>query len=142
MAMGGSFLLNVGPDKNGCITDDYLKRLMEVGDWYNRISASLESVEHEENLYEIAPRCVLTRRDKVTYVHLCDGLNTEAVYLKKYPSVPKRAYMLNNGMELEILEAYSPSDFDGKEIPAKRLSIRGIPADKYATEPIIIAIEW
>jgi alpha-L-fucosidase len=37
MAMGGSYLLNVGPAPDGTITPAYADRLRTVGDWYGRM---------------------------------------------------------------------------------------------------------
>ena len=47
MAMGASYLLNVGPNAEGVITESYASRIRRVGDWYNRMQGCLECAEED-----------------------------------------------------------------------------------------------
>ncbi len=42
MAMGGSYLLNVGPDEKGEIPKEQSKIIKKVGKWYNKAKKALK----------------------------------------------------------------------------------------------------
>ena len=145
MAMGGSYLLNVGPDAKGVITESYEKKLMAVGDWYNRMEGCLECAEADEFNYESRHNaCIATKKNGKTYLHFYNGIISEAVALKSYPSLPKKVKLMNNGKELSFAIERLPEFFNGKtgkaEIPF--LHIYGIPADDFISEPIVLEVEW
>ncbi len=145
MALGASYLLNVGPDARGIITDEYAKRMLAVGDWYNRMQGCLECAEEDSFDYGISEgACIATRKDGKTYLHFYEGIASSAVSLRRYPSVPKGVRLMNSGEALEFSVTYLPELYDArcdKEQP-KCLYIRGIDADEYVSEPIVIEIEW
>lgn len=145
MAMGGSYLLNVGPDAKGVIIESYEKKLMAVGDWYNRMEGCLECAEADEFNYESRHNaCIATKKNGKTYLHFYNGIISEAVALKSYPSLPKKVKLMNNGKELSFAIERLPEFFNGKtgkaEIPF--LHIYGIPADGFISEPIVLEVEW
>jgi len=145
MAMGGSYILNVGPDAKGVITDKYADKLMAVADWYNRMEGCLECAEADEFNYESRHNaCIATKKNGKTYLHFYNGIISEAVALKSYPSLPKKVKLMNNGKELSFAIERLPEFFNGKtgkaEIPF--LHIYGIPADDFISEPIVLEVEW
>ena len=145
MAQGASYLLNVGPDAKGVITEEYERRLMNVADWYNRMEGCLEDHEEDTFGYEVVgDKYIATKKGGKTYLHFYDGIASTAVALKKYPGVPKRVRLMNTNETLAYDVIYLPEDFqneDGHAQP-KRLHIYGIDADSLASEPIVIEIEW
>ncbi len=145
MAQGASYLLNVGPDANGVITEEYEDHLMAVADWYNRMEGCLEGHDEDSFDYGICGgECITTKKDGKTYLHFYNGISSSAVALKRYPSEPKSVRLMNTGNALSYDVIYLPEDFqdaDGHAQP-KRLHIYGIDADAFASEPIVIEIEW
>ena len=145
MSMGGSYLLNVGPDAKGVITDKYADTLMAVADWYNRMEGCLECAEADSFNYESRHNaCIATKKNGKTYLHFYNGIISSAVALKSYPSLPKKVKLMNNGESLPFAIEVLPEFFNGStgkaEIPF--LHIYGIPADELISEPIVLEIEW
>lgn len=143
MSLGGSYLLNVGPDARGVITPAYADRLRAVGDWYNRMEGCLESAEEDSFDYHVYKYTdyTVTKKNGKTYLHFYDGVRSSSVALDRYPSIPKRVRLLNTGKDLpfanERLPEYAQSGRAGLY-----LHIYGIPADELVSEPIVIEIEW
>ena len=145
MALGASYLLNVGPDGRGVITEEYAQRVRAVGDWYLRMEGCLECAEEDPADYEIkGSPYVATRKNAKTYLHFYGGLISSAVALKSYPSLPKAVRLMNTGSALSFKEEYLPELFGQGIDPAhkKCLHIAGIPIDALCDEPIVIEIEW
>ncbi len=145
MALGASYLLNIGPDGNGAITAEYEERLMAVGDWYNRMEGCLECSEEDDFDYQITNnRYIAARKNGKTYLHFFDGLISNAVSLKRYPSEPKSIRLMNTGEHLKYDIMYLPEAFKGNadSMAEKWLHISGINVDALQKEPIVIEIEW
>lgn len=152
MAKGGSYLLNIGPDAAGELPAQPRAILQRIGEWYNRVRPSLEGTEGNPTDYGVRANpmmrgdgCIAVRAGARTYLHFPEGLTSSAVYLHRYPCVPRRAVLLNTGMPLCAAEAYPPSEIDecGRARgPVLRLS--GIPADRepLLTEPAVIELAW
>jgi len=144
MAMGGSYLLNVGPMPDGRIPEEAASLVSRVGDWYCRVRESFADAPTLRPTLTGFDRHVITERDGVTYLHFCDGLRSRAVSFSDTGArVPSRATLLNSGEELHIRHAPLPTRTDVDHIAREKYySITGIPVDDYATEPIVIKIEW
>ena len=145
MAMGGSYVLNVGPRPDGVMDDEYLKRLEKVGDWYNRMEGCLE--EHEEDTfdYEINKnKYIVNKKNGKSYFHFYDGLVSSSVAFKKFPCNPKSVRLMNTNQKLDYKIELLPEYFSlttGKS-EVMHLHITNIPADDFPQEPIVIEIEW
>ena len=145
MALGASYLLNVGPDENGRITDDYEKRILSVGKWYNSMQGCLECADADLFDYEISSKSVITtRKNGKTYLHFYNGLISDSISLKSYPSVPKSVRLMNTGEALPYDVVYLPEAFtpDFESFSKKCLHIFKIGVDKLENQPIVIEIEW
>lgn len=142
MAMGGSYLLNVGPNALGEVTEDYAARIRRVGDWYNRMEGCLECHEEDTFDYHIkANKCIATKKNGKTYLHFYEGVRSTSVALKFFPSIPKRVRLMNTGKELKASVDFLPEYFaNGQAQPY--LHVTGIPVDDLASEPIVIEFEW
>lgn len=144
MAMGGSYLLNVGPSPLGEITDEYSKRLRRVGEWYNRMGGALEC--HEADTFDYGVKnneCITTKKNGKSYFHFPAGLISSAVAIKNYPFEPKSVRLLNTNANLSYKIERLPEFFDGHTgIAYTYLHISGIPIDELSLEPIVIEIEW
>ena len=145
MALGASYLLNVGPDGRGVITEEYAQSIRAVGDWYLRMEGCLECAEEDPTDYEIkGSPYIATRKNAKTYLHFYSGLISSAIALKSYPSLPRSVRLMNTGSALSFKEEYLPELFGQGIDPARKkcLHVAGIPVDALASEPIVIEIEW
>ena len=143
MAMGGSYVLNVGPNALGEITDEYASRIRRVGDWYRRMEGAL--VCHEEDTFNYAIRNnkpIVTKKNGKSYFHFPDGMRSSALALKYYPSLPKRVRLLNTGEDLPFARERLPEFFTESGLAIAFLHISGIPIDELENEAIVIEVEW
>lgn len=144
MAMGGSYLLNVGPNGKGVVESAYAERLSRIGEWYKRVRQSFEGCDASPfPLKERSNPCIVTENGGKTYVHFYNGLNCDAVELSGYPCCPKEVTLLNNGAKPEFAVEAVPEFFSRETGRAEEqfLHIRGIPVDDL-NEPLVIEIEW
>ena len=145
MAMGGSYLLNVGPNGLGVITDEYKERLNAIGDWYNRMNGCLENHELDEFEYNIPMNTYIpTIKDGKTYLHFYNGLCSSAITLKQYPKPPKQIKLLNTGENLAFSITAMPEYIivkKGVSLPDV-LHVYNIPTESLLDEPIVIEITW
>lgn len=145
MAMGGSYLLNVGPDGRGVITNEYKTRLNDIGDWYNRMNGCLENHKLDEFEYNIPLNTyIATTKNGKTYLHFYNGLCSSAITLKQYPKIPKCIKLLNTGKELTFSITAMPEYIvvkKGVSLPDV-MHISDIPTEKLLDEPIVIEITW
>ena len=147
MAMGGSFLLNVGPRADGIIDEEYLKRLAAVGDWYNRMEGCLENHAEDVFDYKIAKqninKYIVNEKNGKSYFHFYDGIMSGAISFKEFPSNPKSVRLMNTNQKLEYKIEKLPEYFSSNGIAEDMyLHITGIPADELVSEPIVIEIRW
>ena len=142
MAMGGSYLLNVGPDARGVITDGYADKLLEVGDWYNRMNGCLECHEADTFNYSIKKhKFIADKKNGKTYLHFYNGITSGAIAMEYVPSIPKNVRLMNNGQALTFEKTRLP-EFHSGGVAGEFFRISGIPTDDFPTEPIVIEIEW
>ena len=144
MSAGASYLLNVGPDKNGTITEEYEHNLVKVADWYNRMQGVLEGTEPDTLDYGICyDKYIASIKNGKTYLHFYEGLISNSVAIKNFPSSPKAVKFMNSGKMLKYNVIPLPEFMDmTKDCQEPLLHIYGIDADKYSDEPIVIEIEW
>lgn len=146
MAMGGSYLLNVGPTAEGMIPAQSEKLLRRIGRWYSRAACALENTVPAARTYSLSGGMphIAVEKNGVTYFHFYRGLNSSAVtFLDGDIPTPRRAVLLNSGKELSIRHDTLPSKVDGDAVARRKYySIREIPVDDYPAEPLVIAVEW
>ncbi len=142
MSMGASYLLNVGPDAEGVITEEYASCIRRVGDWYNRMEGCLECAEPDEFDYHVKPnKFIATKKNGKTYFHFYDGLISSAIAIKYFVKIPKRVRLMNTGEELKAAVDFLPEYMTGGRANSY-LHITGIPVDDITSEPIVIEVEW
>lgn len=146
MAMGGSYLLNVGPTADGTICTQAVEKLRRIGDWYLRCACALEDTAPAARRYTLSGgiQHIAVERDGVTYFHFYRGLGSSAVtFTDEDLPTPRRAVLLNSGQELPIRYGTLPSKVDADAVARKKYySIREIPVDDYPAEPIVLAVTW
>ena len=142
MAMGASYLLNVGPTGEGEISEEYAERIRRVGDWYNRMEGCLECAESDDFNYAIkANKAIATKKNGKTYLHFPDGVRSSSIALQYFPSVPVSVRLMNTNTMLASSIDLLPEYFSaGRAQPF--LHVTGIPIDDLQNEPIVIEIDW
>lgn len=146
MAMGGSYLLNVGPDATGVIPERSAELVRKVGNWYNKLGSVLEGTEADTRTYKINAYdpFITNRKDGKTYFHFYKGISTSAINFFDSTPMPKSARLLNNGETLGIRCETLPDAmvFETGKAGGPFTSIFGINGDDYPLEPIVIEVEW
>ena len=143
MAMGGSYLINVGPTPEGSISPEYRARLQTLGDWYNRMSGCLEGHECDEFDYGVHVKgAIVNKKGASSFFHFPEGLISSAFTMKSYPRMPKYVRLLNTGEDLKFGLEYLPESFDGTDVHRELLTVSGIPVDTLCGESIVVEICW
>lgn len=137
LSRGGNFLLNVGPREDGAIPAESEALMRQVGMWYRNVRESYRDVELAKGCVS-DPRCLVTRRGNVIYLHYGKGLDATGVDLKPLKDRPKSVTLLNRR---------HPLKFDVEVLPlnwredVRSLHVWGIPADDLANECAVIMLE-
>lgn len=144
MAMGGSYLLNVGPKPNGTIDEKSAAMIRRVGDWYNRMEGCLEETDEDTFAYKIRKyKYLVTKKDGKSYFHFFNGISSSALAFEVYPAVPQSVRLMNTGEALSFEVCKLPEYLDDETGIAKTfLHISGIPIDELESEPIVVEILW
>ena len=142
LAMGANFVLNVGPDEKGRITDRAKQILERVGSWYKNVKEALFALPIK---YDWASKYgfITTKKDNTLYLHYIKQPEADGFYIKEAAVLPKSAVILNDGTSLSFCMDKMPSLFNGKnESMEEVLHIWGVPADRLSSESIIIKLEF
>lgn len=140
LAMGGNFLLNVGPKADGTLPALARTRLAEVGDWMSRVGAAFRDVEAAPGLVADAG-CYVTRRGGTVYLHYPNGLDANGLNLSPLDRLPKSAKVLNTGAALDCELVDLPSGFWKKET-GKVLHVRDIPSAAAPGAGVVIELQF
>ena len=124
LAMGGNYLLNIGPDALGRIPARSKRILSGIGKWMRAVRGAFDA-EPATGLFADR-RLLATRRGGDVYVHCPEGLDCATINLRPFDRVPTSAILLNTG---------KPVDFTLDQIVYERglppaLRLRGLDADK------------
>lgn len=148
MAMGGNYLLNVGPKADGTIAPENIAALRKIGNWYNSVKEAFIDTEPVTDMVEkdefmmseagsiVRDEVLVTKKEHSVYIHLFKGLQSSAIILKPLDILPHKALLLNNGLELEARVDVTP--WHWKEKPLLR--IRNIPVNEMEDTVMIIKL--
>ena len=146
MAMGGSYLLNVGPMADGRIPPVSEALIRRIGKWYTQVADTLEDTTPVAREYAIYgnPPYVAVEKNGVTYFHFYSGIRSSAITFRdENLPIPAKAVFCNSGQALPIRYDVLPMITGEAQVASrKNISITHIPVDDYPTEPITIAIYW
>ena len=144
MAMGGSYLLNVGPKANGEIPQKARGMVEAIGSWYKRMDGVLEDNVAPKYPLKLSAEGIINDKDGKTYLHFFNGLHSTSVHLYEgAPCIPKKAKLLNDGRELRIRFEKLPYRQEKTGICEKEyISLCDIPCDDFPLEPIVIELTW
>ncbi len=144
LAMGGSYLLNVGPKADGTLADENVAALARLGDWYRRVREAFDGTVPCSSMigtgatmrirYEYV---FLTRRGNTFYALCPGGLETGTIVLPGFEKAPRSAKLLNDGRSLRPVIDSLP--WRWKDKPC--LCIRGLPVDEITGEVLVVRFE-
>jgi alpha-L-fucosidase len=151
LAMGGNYLLNVGPDADGHIPEAQVALLRRIAHWWEKVRDGLCGAEPASDLVE-SEDILLTRRGDAVYVHLFRDPESSAVSLKPLSIAPVRATLVNTGEPVEVRAELTPRSWQEQwstgvrehrgEKPAEYLRLRGLPVDSVTDEPMVVKLEF
>jgi len=134
MAKGSHYLLNVGPDATGKIPQIASDTLYEIGKWYGRTREAFSDTKPCTDL-TTNRQVLLTRRERVLYVHLGIPARSDSVLLPPLCSLPSSATVLNTGDELACSLDVLPSYWKNE---SKVLRVKGIPRQILTRNEVVI----
>jgi alpha-L-fucosidase len=150
MAMGGNYLLNVGPKPDGTITQENVDALQAIGRWYHSVKEAFgdalpasDMVFRDEITMEgsarrmIRDEVLVTRRGNTLYIHLYKDTQSNSIVLKPLNKLPRRATLLNDGRELEARVDLIP--WAWRERPYLR--IRNLPVNELTDMVMVLKLE-
>ena len=151
MAMGGNYLLNVGPRADGTIPEVQLALLSRVGEWFSRVKESFYGAEPASDSIE-SEDALLTRKGDTRYLHLYRDPESSAVSLRPLDVAPERATLLNTGRSVQAVAELTPRSWieqwqagmreERGETPKKFLRVRGLPVDDLTDEPMVVRLDF
>ena len=143
MSRGGNYLLNVGPDEKGHISEKSKEALKKIGAWYNNVSESYIGAQITDiGIQSSVNDFLITKKDNSLYIHLTDNSQVDGLALRPIDKMPKNAVVLNNKKKLECEIVYMPSYFSDGRMDGEYLHIMGIPVNELAGEVIVIKLEF
>ncbi len=99
LAMGGNYLLNVGPDENGVIPPQSTNILKGIGKWFRPVREALTATPAPGTVKD--SKILVTKRENAIYVICPDGLESSTLSLRPLDRMPGRAILLNTGEAVE-----------------------------------------
>jgi alpha-L-fucosidase len=148
LAMGGNYLLNVGPAADGTIPEVQVALLRRVGDWLGRARAALYAAP--ASALTANEDVLLTRDGTDLFVHLYRDPESSAVALEPLALPAASAVLLNDGTAVETRVELTPRSWQTQwgaglreergDTPAAYLRLRGLPVDAITDEPLVVRL--
>jgi len=139
LALGGNYLLNVGPKADGTVPPQALALLKKTGDWYRRVGEAFRDVTTVESADGSDDPVVLTRRGNTLYVHCPKGLDQTGLDLRMLSVLPRKATVLNDGSAATCELTVMPGNYLSRR---KTLHVGNLDADRYANEAVVLRLEF
>lgn len=123
MALGGNYLLNLGPKPDGSFPDEQIVLLRTLGDWYRKVSRALR----EPPCYGVLEnkKIFCTGGGNTVNLIVTENLSSSTLYLEPLNILPEKAVLLNTGEEIEATLEHIVYRKGNPPI----LRLRNIPAD-------------
>jgi alpha-L-fucosidase len=141
MAMGGNYLLNVGPMADGTFPPQALAALRSVGRWFMTVRESLVDAEPASELID-GDDYMLTRHGNTLYVHFPKDPEAAGVLLYPLRAVPARSTLLNTGAPLQTRVGAWPTICAPWNRKAPCLRLTGLPVNELTGEVLVAKLEF
>lgn len=140
MAMGGNYVLNVGPDADGVIPKQAQETLHAVGKWYTNVKEALYAKPASEMIS--SNDFLITRKENTLYLHFPKEPESTGIFLTQIKEAPKKALVLNDQTPLTVSFDQMPTLCSPPDHCGPVLHLNGIPVNRLAGETIILALEF
>lgn len=140
MAMGGNYVLNIGPDADGQLPPEGLETLQAVGDWYRRVKPALYA-EPASNLFP-GSEFLVTKKENTLYFHFPKAPEASGLFFSSVKEAPNKAVILNDGTPLSVSFDQMPTLCSPPQHCGPVLHLNGIPVNRITGETIILALEF
>ena len=130
LAMGGDYILNVGPKADGSLPEENVITLAQVGNWYRRVREAFDgtvpasTVIDDDAIGMHGARRVhrdsmlVTRKGNTIFVHLPAAPQSTGLILKPLRVAPDRVTLLNDGSQLRATVETTPWHWQETALPA------------------------
>ncbi len=149
MAMGGSYLLNVGPMPDGKIDEKSVAIIQNIGKWFCQAKEALTGTRSSgkitTELETDADMPFIARDDEqATYLIFYEGMNADGITLAGFNQKPVSATLLNNGQAIDFEIATMPPLWNKKRLVRNQpgLHLFNCPVEAFHHEPMIIKLNW
>lgn len=144
-AMGGNYLLNVGPKADGSLPAECVAGLERIGAWYRKTQEAFDGAvpcssmltTHKTDLFKYDD-LLMTRKGNTFYVHLYQDPQTSGIVLECFDRLPRSAVLLNTGEPVSSVVDTIPWRWRKK--PCLRL--RGLPVNRVTDEVMVVRLEF
>ena len=137
MAMGGNYLLNIGPKSDGSLSPTAMEKFDRVGNWYLRVKEALEDAQPCTELFQEQEDMLVTRKGNCLYLHFPTNPVYSGVVLNPIMTLPEEAILLNNQQPLTARIERLPR---GRKEAI--LQLYGLPVDTLTGETYVIRLKF
>lgn len=140
LLMGGSYLLNVGPDKDGVIPPKGAEIVQRVGQWYRSVQEAF-TPEAEPCAAWTSASVWASRANDTVYLHTRGPLTSTGLSLFPHRECPRTVTLLHTGEPVAYSVENVPEDFTGTFgiLRPPVLRLHGLPMD--TDMPLVLRIE-
>ncbi|MBT7298778.1 MAG: glycoside hydrolase [Victivallales bacterium] len=137
LAMGGNYLLNVGPKPDGTLPAESVRILGRIGDWFGRVREAFYGAEPASHLVA-GSEVMLTRKGNRLYLHFPKPLVSTGIMLNPLRIQPERAVLLNDGREVRATVEEVPTFWQS----GAYLRVSGLPLNELAGEVPVVRLDF
>jgi len=136
LAMGGKYLLNVGPQPDGAFPAVCVATLRRIGQWFKRVREAFDAKPANQLVAD--PNVFATALGRTVYIHFPRDPVSDGVVLRPFAALPKRTTLLNTGQELECRVDRGARMWYEPEY----LRLRGLPVNTLTDEVLVTKLEF
>lgn len=138
LAMGGNYLLNVGPTPEGELDERGLQILQKIADWKMRTKEAFYDAVPVSDVLK-SRDMFATCRDNDLYIHFYKDPVGTSVELVPLEMLPEQAILLNDGRPLTICRSQGTKLWTS---PMEYVRVCGLPTDAFCNEVMIVKLHY
>ncbi len=138
LAMGGNYLLNMGPNAKGVFEDTYVDLIGSIGDWFSRVKEAFHGTVPISDCVDDT-NIFLTAKGNSAYVHFFNDPIGTSFEIKGLELLPEKAILLNDN---RVLTAKRDQNARYWKQKMEFVTIKNIPVEEYLHEVIVIKLEF